>query len=91
MAFSGIYCICLPAIALSYNKAIITALNTFISTGNGSFGSILPVIVMFGIITALIGLSNRLNVELIYSVTFDSYYFGMEEVLMDSVQDFSME
>ena len=81
----------LPAIALQYNKSIITALNSFLSNGMGSFHDLLPTIIVFGIITALIGLSNRLNVELIYSVMFDSYYFGMEEVLMDSVQGFSME
>lgn len=81
----------LPAIALSYNKSIIIALNDFISTGNGSYKEILPTIIMFGIITALAGLSNRINVELIYSVMFDSYYFGMEELLMDSVQNFTME
>ncbi len=81
----------LPAIALAYNKAIITALNSFISTGSGSFDDILPTIVMFGIITALIGLSNRFNVEFLYSVMYNKYYFGMSELLMDSVQTFSME
>ncbi len=81
----------LPAIALAYHKAIITALNDFISTGNGSFDAVLPTIMMFGLITALIGLSNRLNVELIYSVLYNSYYFGMAELLMDSVQNFTME
>ncbi|MDR2045196.1 MAG: ABC transporter ATP-binding protein/permease [Clostridium sp.] len=81
----------LPAIALAYNKKIIVALNDFISTGNGSFDAVLPIIIVFGIITALIGLSNRFNVEFIYSVMYNKYYFGMAELLMDSVQDFSME
>lgn len=81
----------LPSVALSYNKEIISSLNNFISTGNGSYNEILPTILVFGIITSLIGLSNRLNSELIYSIMYDSYYFGMEEVLMDSVQSFSME
>ena len=81
----------LPAVALQYNKAIITELNTFLSTGAGTFNDILPIIIMFGIITALIGLSNRLNVEFVYSVMYDTYYFGMAELLMDSVQGFTME
>jgi ATP-binding cassette subfamily B protein len=81
----------LPATALSYNKQIISLLDGFILTGNGSFNDLLPTIFVFGIITTLIGLSNRLNMELIYSIMYDSYYFGMEEVLMDSVQSFSME
>ena len=81
----------LPAIALTYNKTIINTLDQFIQYGEGSFSQLLPTIIMFGIITALIGLSNRLNEEFIYSIMFDSYYFGMEEVLMDSVQAYTME
>ncbi len=81
----------LPALALMYRRTILGALNLFLQTGEGSMGDILPAILLFGIITALVGLSNRLNDELIYSVMFDSYYFGMEEVLMDSVQGYTME
>jgi len=81
----------LPAAALYYNRVIITELNLFLSTGNGAFGDILPVIITFGIITALIGLSNRLNVEFVYSVMYDNYYFCMAELLSDGVQKYSME
>lgn len=81
----------LPALALTYRQTILAALNRFLDTGEGSMEAILPVIVLFGVITALIGLSNRLNDELIYSLMFDSYYFGMEEILMDSVQKYTME
>ena len=62
----------LPAIALVYNKAIINALSVYIQTGKGSYASILPQILIFGIVTALIGLSNRINEEFIYSIMFDS-------------------
>lgn len=81
----------LPAIALTYRQTILAALSRFLDTGEGSMEAILPVIVLFGVITALAGLSNRLNDELIYSLMFDSYYFGMEEILMDSVQKYTME
>lgn len=81
----------LPALALTYRQTILAALNRFLDTGEGSMEAILPVIVLFGVITALAGLSNRLNDELIYSLMFDSYYFGMEEILMDSVQKYTME
>ncbi len=82
----------LPAVALQYNKAIITELNTFLSTGAGTFNDLLPVIIMFGIITALIGLSNRLNVEFVYSIMYDTYYFSvqcftMEELLKKDMKD----
>ncbi len=80
-----------PAIALVYNKVIINALDVYIQTGKGNYDSILPQILIFGIVAALIGLSNRINEEFIYSIMFDSYYFGMEEILMDGVQSYTME
>ena len=81
----------LPAVALHYNRAIITGLNAFLTAGEGAFGDILSNIVVFGVITALIGLSNRLNVEFVYSVMYDTYYFGMVELLIDGVQKISFE
>ena len=81
----------LPSVALYYNKEIINTLNSYISTGNGSFDAIFPTVLIFGIVTALVGLSNRLNVELIYSIMYNKYYFGMAGLLMDAVQNFSME
>ena len=81
----------LPAVALYYNRAIITELNSFLTTGNGAFGDIMSITIMFGVITALIGLSNRLNVEFVYSVMYDTYYFGMVELLTDGVQKISFE
>ncbi|MCL2159460.1 MAG: hypothetical protein FWH48_08640, partial [Oscillospiraceae bacterium] len=81
----------LPALALYYNREIITGLNAFLTTGEGTFGDILPIMVMFGIITALIGLSNRLNVEFVYSVMYDTYYFCMVELLIEGVQKISFE
>jgi len=81
----------LPAVALHYNRAIITELNSFLTAGAGDFGDILSLIITFGIITALIGLSNRLNVEFVYSVMYDTYYFGMVELLIDGVLKISFE
>ncbi len=81
----------LPAVALSYNQAIIAALDRYVQFGEGFFGEIVSQILVFGLLTALAGFSNRLNEEFIYSIMFDSYYFGMEEMLMDSVQTFTMQ
>lgn len=81
----------LPALAITYRQTILEALTHFLETGEGSMEAIFPTIFMFGIITVLVGLSNRLNDEFIYSLMFDSYYFGMEEILMDSVQKYTME
>ncbi|HBA48015.1 MAG TPA: hypothetical protein DCZ91_09515 [Lachnospiraceae bacterium] len=81
----------LPAVALTYRQDILAALNTFLETGEGNMEAVFPTILLLGIVTALIGISNRLNTEFVYSIMFDSYYFGMEEILMDCVQSYSME
>ena len=81
----------LPAVALAYNRVIMLQLNEFLYTGEGVINDILPVLIMFGIITALIGLSNRLNSDFLYSVMYDSYYFGIMEMMADGVQECSME
>lgn len=81
----------LPAIAISYNKEIIRGINVFIQDNVGSFDDILATIIFYGLFTTLVGFSNRLNEDFIYSIMFDSYYFGMEEILMDSVQSYSMK
>ena len=81
----------LPAVALAYRQDILAAMNAYMETGKGSMETVFPVIVLLGIVTALTGVSNRLNTEFIYSIMFDSYYFGMEEILMDCVQNYSME
>lgn len=81
----------LPAVVLIYNEKIIREINQFLNFGEGGFNNVVPLIVVYGIVFTLVGLSNRFNADLIYMVIFDSYYYGMEELLMDSVQNFSME
>lgn len=81
----------LPAVALNYNEKIIREINRFLNLGEGGFSDVVPFIIAYGIIFTFVGLSNRFNVDMIYMVIFDSYYYGMEELLMDSVQGFSME
>lgn len=81
----------LPAVAMYYNKQVIRMISMYVQTNEGSFNSILPYIMFFGVFTALVGLSGRLNEDFLYSIMFDSYYFNMEEILMDCVQSYSMK
>jgi len=81
----------LPAIALHFNREIIDGLNVFVATGDGLFGDILPLIIVFGIITVLIGLSNRINSDMLYQVLQHSYRFAMAELINDSVQKCTTE
>ena len=61
----------LPAIAISYNKEIIRGINVFIQDNVGSFDDILATIIFYGLFTTLVGFSNRLNEDFIYSIMFD--------------------
>ncbi|CAG7645073.1 ABC transporter ATP-binding protein [Paenibacillus allorhizosphaerae] len=76
----------LPAVALHYNRSIIANLSAFLSSGTGTFASVMPDIVMLGLILTISGLSARLNDDLLYMMMYDSYYLGLEEVMMDSAQ-----
>lgn len=76
----------LPAVALGYNRTIIAELSAFLLRGTGSIQDVLPEILKLGGILTLIGLSERVNTDLIYMVMYDKYYFGMEGMMMEAVQ-----
>ena len=76
----------LPAVSLYYNREIIARLSEYLAYGIGSYAEIISPVILLGIIMTLIGLSARVNGDLIYMMMYDSYYIGMEELLMDSLQ-----
>lgn len=80
----------LPAVALGYNRSITAGLSAFLATGVGQFSDIVPSIITLGIILTVSGLSARLNDDLLYMMMFDSYYLGLEEVMMDAAQNISL-
>jgi len=75
----------LPAIALYYNRQAVSILSVFLTSGNGSFGDVLPSIITLGVILTAVGLSKRINGNFLYFIMYDAYYFGLEEHLMDVV------
>ena len=81
----------LPAVALNYNRKIIFILSTFLRTGTGQYSDVVASIIALGVILTAVGLSGRINGDLLYMVMYDSYYLGMEEVIMKSVHRFKME
>ena len=80
----------LPAISLYYNKRIINALSNFIDFERGTYQEIMPQIIIFGVLLTLIGLTSRLSGDFIYIMMYNSYYVGMQEILMESVQEIDM-
>lgn len=81
----------LPAVALGLNREVISGISNFLLDGSGSFESITSKIVILGIVLTAIGLSARVNQDLVYMMMYDKYYFGMEEMMMDSVQRIDMK
>lgn len=75
----------LPAVALVFNREAIDQLSTFIATGQGSFEQLLPVLVSYGALLAVIAVSNRVNAEFIGALLQNTYTYGMQAHLMDVV------
>jgi len=81
----------LPAISLYYNRAIIEQISNFLSTGVGSFSDVVNNIIILGLLFTAIGLSGRINGELLYMMMYDKYYYGMQEVLMTKMNKVEMK
>lgn len=73
----------LPAISLVFQKKAIDILSHYIQTGNNSFYDILMPIIFLGIAMFFMGVSTRLNSDLLYTVMYDDFYIGMEEFIMN--------
>lgn len=76
----------LPAVALQYNQAILDGLSRFLLTGVDTHAYVIANIIYYVLLLTIIGLTTRYNDDMLYMVMFDSYYLGLEEVMMDSAQ-----
>lgn len=81
----------LPAVAISLNREVLSILSGFIAGGNYQFTDAVLSITLLGIMLTLTGLSARINGDLIYMMMFDSYYFGMMDILTDVIHGASLE
>lgn len=80
----------LPAISLKYYQQAIQGLTDYIAYGSLPFEVLLRPILILGVVLAVSSLSARLNDDLLYMVMYDSYYLGLEEILMDNAQYIEM-
>lgn len=72
----------MPAISIRINQRIIEILSEYTALGNGNMATVCPYIVTFGVILIAIGLSARINKDFIYLAMYDSYYVGIQELLI---------
>lgn len=80
----------LPAVSLGFNREVIAQLSAFIAAGAGSFDAVLPPLLFYGALLALITVSTRINTDFIASLTDNVYSFGMQERLIAAVHDAEM-
>lgn len=90
LTLNGLICI-LPSVALLLNKKILAVIAGFLNTGAGGFSDVLPYIIFYGAVLTVGGLSARMNSGFLYFRMYDSYYLGLQELLMDFFQKMPME
>jgi len=90
VTLNGLLCI-LPAAALLMNKQILAVIAGFLDSGVGTFYDALPYIIFYGAVLTISGLSARINSGFLYFRMYDSYYLGLQELLMDFFQKMPME
>lgn len=81
----------LPAVALHYNREAVSILSEFLVSGSGHFQDVVPSLVALGTVLTAVGLSKRINGNFLYFIMYDSYYFGLEEYMMDMVGRIEMK
>jgi ATP-binding cassette subfamily B protein len=80
----------LPAIALYFNREALSVISGYLSGAAYTFADVVPSVVMLGVLLTLVGLSARVNGDLVYMMMYDRYYCGMLELLMDSINRIDM-
>lgn len=81
----------LPMLSLLWQKDILSRISGYLLSGTGSFGEVTVSILVLGGILVLIGLSNRINHELLYFAVYDYYYIGLSERFVDLIQKIELK
>ena len=81
----------LPAVALRFNRETLSVLSGFLAgTGGYMYADVVPPIIALGALMIVIGLSARVNVDLIYSMMYDAYMTGMFALTMENIHKMDM-
>ena len=87
---SGLLAI-LPAVALRFNRETLTVLSGFLSGASGyTYADVVPPIIALGALMMAIGLSARVNIDLLYFVMYDAFFTGMFELILENIQQMEM-
>lgn len=80
----------LPAVSLGFYKDAIAQISAFVATGAGSFEELLPSLLAYAALLALIGLSTRINTDFIAAIMDKRFTYGMQERLMEVINRFDV-
>jgi ATP-binding cassette subfamily B protein len=81
----------LPAVALYFNKQTLSVISGFLSGQPFTYSDAVRPIIGLGLLMIAIGLSGRVNSQFVRMMTYDSYFGGMYEYVMERVQDIEMK
>lgn len=77
----------LPTVSVILYQKIISQISGYLNMGEGHFYNCFVLTIGLGIVHLMIGLSNRINKDLIYMVMYDYYHIGMQEKIMECVRN----
>lgn len=80
----------LPAVALRFNQRTLSIISGFLTDGAYTYQDVIPAVILFGALLAVVGLSSRVNLGLVYFMMYESYYIGFCELIMDNIQSIDM-
>jgi ATP-binding cassette subfamily B protein len=80
----------LPAVALKYNQRSLSIISGFLSGQAYTYEDAVPAIIALGVLIAVVGLSSRVNLGLVFFMMYESYYIGYAELIMDNIQRIEM-
>ncbi len=76
----------LPAVALHFNRESLSVISGFLSGEAYTYADAVRPIVSLGLLMIVIGLSARVNGDLVYMMMYDKYYVGTCHLIMDNIQ-----
>ena len=81
----------LPAIALRFNRETLSVISGFLSGGDYTYADVVGPIVRLGALMIAIGLSARIDVQLMQFITYDPYFAGLYRYVMEKTQGIELK
>ncbi|MCL2226674.1 MAG: ABC transporter ATP-binding protein/permease [Oscillospiraceae bacterium] len=81
----------LPAVALQFNRETLSVISGFLIGGAYTYADVVGPIVRLGLLMIAIGLSARIDVQLMQFITYDPYFGGLYRHAMEEIQKIEMK